>query len=100
MDETTVRESAETHARATVERDYTVAASYLTDEVKANVGEIMKAMPRSLASADVLGVEVSGDAATCRIRYAGERGATTVESRWQEVDGRPVIVALDVVERS
>ncbi len=100
MDQTTVRESAETHARATVERDYSVAASYLTDEVKANVGEIMKAMPRSLASADVLDVDVSEDAATCRIRYAGDGGATTVESRWQEVDGRPMIVSLEVVEKS
>ena len=100
MDESTVRESAETHARATVERDYTVAASYLTDDAKANVGEIMKAMPRSLASADVLDVDVSDDAATCRIRYAGGEGATTVESRWQEVEGRPMIVALEVVEKT
>ncbi len=100
MDESTVRESAETHARATVERDYTVAASYLTDDVKANVGEIMKAMPRSLTSGEVLDVDVSDDAATCRIRYAGGERATTVESRWQEVDGQPRIVALDVVDRS
>ncbi len=98
MDEATVRESAETHARATVERDYTVAGSYLTEEVTATVGEVMKAMPRSLSSGEVLDVDVSGDAATCRIRYAGDEGATTVESRWQDVDGRPMIVALEVVE--
>ncbi len=100
MDESTVRESAETHAQATVERDYDVAGSYLTDEVKATVGEVMRAMPRSLASAEILDVEASEGAATCRIRYAGEEGTTTVASRWQEVGGRPMIVALDVVERS
>ncbi len=100
MDESTVRESAETHAQATVERDYEVAGSYLTDDVKATVGEVMRAMPRRLTSAEIVSVDVSGSGAMCSIRYAGEEGATTVESRWEDVDGRPMIVGLDVVERA
>ncbi len=100
MDDSTVREAAETHARATVERNYGVAGSYLTDDVKANVGEIMNAMPRSLSSGEVLSVETSGYTATCTIRYTGEESATTVESHWQEVEGRPMIVALEVVEKT
>jgi hypothetical protein len=99
MDESTVRESAETHAHATVERDYEVAGSYLTDDVKATVSDVMRAMPRSLTSAEILDVDASASPATCRIRYAGDEGATTVESRWEEVGGRPMIVALDVVEK-
>ena len=100
MDEKTVREAAETHARATVERDYDTAGAYLTDEVKANVGDVMRELPRSLTFADVVSVEPEGDKYTCRIRYAGESGATTVESRWEDVEGEAKIVALDVVERA
>ncbi len=100
MDEQAVREAAETHAQATVERDYATAGSYLTQEMMANAGEVMQAMPRPLTSAEVVSVEPAGEAVACRIRYAGENGATTVESRWEDVGGEPKIVALEVVERA
>ena len=100
MDETTVREAAETHARATVERDYETAGSYLSDEAKTSAGDVMKQMPRPLTSSEVVAVESVGDSMTCRIRYAGDDGATIVDSRWNEVDGRPTIVGLDVVEKT
>jgi hypothetical protein len=100
MDETTIRDAAETHARATVERDYGTAGSYLSPEMQATAGEVMKAMPRPLTGSEVLSVEGDGGAYTARIRYSGEDGAaTTVDSRWEDVDGRPTIVALDVVEQ-
>ena len=98
MDESTVREAAETHARATVERDYDTAGAYLTKDAKANVGEVMRQMPRSLATAEVFSVQPEDQRYTCRIRYAGEEGATVVESRWEEVEGEPKIVGLAVVE--
>ena len=100
MDETTVREAAETHARATVERDYETAGSYLSEEMKAAVGEVMRAMPRPLTGAEVLSVEPSDGTYTARIRYSGDEGATTVDSGWEDVDGRPTIVSLAVVERA
>jgi hypothetical protein len=97
MDEATVREAAETHARATVERDYETAGSYLSEEMKTAAGEVMRAMPRPLTGSEVLSVEESGGSYTARIRYSGDEGATTVDSRWEDVDGRPTIVGLDVV---
>ena len=100
MDEQAVREAAETHAQATVERDYAIAGSYLTAEMMASAGQVMEAMPRPLASAEVLSVEPAGEAMSCRIRYVGEDGATTVDSRWEDVDGEPKIVALEVVEKT
>ena len=100
MDEATVREAAETHARATVERDYATAGSYLGEEAKANVGEIMRAMPRSLRSGEVQSVEPTGNGYTCLIQYEGEEGAVTVESRWEDVEGEAKIVGLEVVERA
>jgi hypothetical protein len=100
MDEATVREAAETHARATVERDYGTAGSYLTKEMMASAGEVMKQMPGRLTGAEVLTAEPAGEGFSARIRYTSDEGSVTIESRWQEVDGQPKIVGLDVVERS
>jgi hypothetical protein len=100
MDEATVREAAETHARATVERDYETAGSYLSEGMKAAAGEVMRAMPRPLTGSEVLSVEESGGLYTARIRYTGDESATTVDSRWDDVDGRPTIVGLEVVEQA
>ncbi len=100
MDEQTVREAAETHARATVERDYGTAGSFLSEEAKAQAGEVMQAMPRPLTDSEVVSVESSGEGTTCRIRYSGESGATTVDSHWEDADGSPTIVRLEVVERT
>ena len=100
MDEATVREAAETHAQATVERDYGTAGSFLSKEMMAAAGDVMKQMPGRLTEAEVLTAEPAGNGFSARIRYTGNEGSTTVESLWQEVDGRPKIVALDVVERS
>jgi hypothetical protein len=97
MDEATVREAAETHARATVERDYEAAGSYLSDEMKAAAGEVMREMPRPLTGSEVVSVEQSDGSYTARIRYSGDEDATTVDSRWEDVDGRPTIVGLEVV---
>ena len=100
MDEATVREAAETHARATVERDYGTAGSYLSPELQATAGEVMKEMPRPLTESEVLDVETTDAGATARIRYSGEAGATTVASKWADVGGKPTIVGLEVVEKS
>lgn len=100
MDEQSVREAAETHARATVERDYETAGSYLGKEMMARAGDVMKEMPRPLTASEVTSVSKSGGAYTCRIRYSGDEGATVVDSVWEDVEGRPTIVGLEVVEKS
>jgi hypothetical protein len=100
MDETTVREAAEIHASATVERDYATAGSYLSKEMQSAAGEVMQAMPRPLTGSEVLSVEGGDGAYTARIRYSGEDAATTVDSRWEDVGGKPTIVGLEVVEQT
>ena len=100
MDEQTVREAAEIHARATVERDYPTAGSYLGDGMMDAAGDVMKEMPRPLTGSEVTSVEETERGYTCRIRYTGESGATDVDSHWVDVDGSPTIVGLEVVEKS
>lgn len=57
----------------------------------------MKQMPDPLTSSEVTSVEEDGDAFVAQIRYAGAGGETIVESRWEEIEGRPTIVDLKVL---
>ena len=97
MDESLVREEAERHAAATVQGDLRTAGSSLTKEAMADAGEVMKVMPKSLESHEIVSVTSAGDAYVATIRYSGEGRDVTVESRWQERDGAPKIVALSVI---
>jgi len=96
MDETTVRDSANVHAQAIVAGDLGRAGSYLSPEAMESAGTVMKQMPRPVTGAEVVSVEPDGDAMVCTIRYSGDESEATVASRWQEKDGEPKIVGLDL----
>ena len=96
MDEQKVREHAEGHAGAMQEGNLGRAAEDLSDEVKAKAGDVLREIPRNIDSAEVLGVSTEGDDYVADIRYSGEGKSTTVRSRWQERDGRPLIVDLSI----
>ena len=97
MDEATVRTAAEEHAHATVAKDFKVAGSTLSEPARAQAGDVMKAMPRELTGCEITGVVASGDETVVTIAYRGGDSETTVESRWAEIDGRPMIVNLTVI---
>jgi hypothetical protein len=97
MDEATVREHAEIHAKATVSGDLKTAGSALTKEAMAQAPGVMKAMPASLESSEVTSVTTEGDEVVAQIRYSGGGEESIVESRWAERDGAPKIVNLQVL---
>lgn len=102
MDEQAVRTEAQTHADATVAGDFKTAGSSLTPEAMAQAGDVMKAMPRNLASGEVGRIASDGEAFTVLINYSGttKEGApasATVESRWEERDGAPKLTDMKVV---
>jgi hypothetical protein len=97
MDEATVRAAAEEHANATVAKDFKTAGSTLTAEAAAQAGEVMKAMPGELTGCSIKDVSTSGDETVVTITYRGESGETTVESRWADREGRPMITNLAVL---
>lgn len=96
MDDASVRTAAEEHAHATVQKDFKVAGSTLTETARGQAGEVMKAMPGELTGYEITGLNAAGDETTVTIAYRGDKGETTVISRWAEVDGRPMIVDLSV----
>ena len=96
MDENTVREHAQAHADAVVQGDLGRASGDLTDEAKQQAPAVMKQLPRPTMSASVEAVTADGDEFVARIRYSGESDATSVNSRWAEQSGRPMITALEL----
>ena len=97
MDESTVREQAEIHAKATVSGDLRTAGSALTKEAIAQAPAVMKAMPATLEACEVTSVHTEGAEVVAQIRYSGGGEEATVESRWAERDGAPKIVDLKVL---
>lgn len=97
MDEAQVRTAAEEHAHATVQKDFKVAGSTLSETARGQAGGVMKAMPGELTGYEISGVNSAGDETVVTISYKGVEGEALVESRWAEIDGRPMIVNLSVL---
>ncbi len=97
MDQSAVRQHAQTHGQAVVDNDLNKAGGDLTDDVRAYVADIMKQLPRPVTAAEVVDVAEAGDACTAQIRYSGDDKTVDVQSRWQDVEGRPRIVELKVI---
>ncbi len=98
MDEKAVREHALAHARAVLGGDLTRASEDLSEPAMAQAPGVMKRLPRPVKAVAVDSVEVSGEAWTARINYSGDDRVTLVDSRWSDIDGRPQIVDLHVVD--
>ncbi len=97
MDENTVRESAQAHGDAVVAGNFDVAGKDLTAASGAQAPDVMKALPRGVTKAEVTSIEGGDDGMVVGIRYSNEDSATTVASTWQDVDGTPKIVNLEVL---
>jgi len=97
MDDASVRAAAEEHAHATVQKDFKVAGATLTEPARAQAGDVMKAMPGELSGYEIRGVNAAGEETVVTIAYQGENGEALVESRWADVDGRPMVVNLSVL---
>ena len=97
MDENSVREHAEAHGQAVVDGDLRRAAGDLTDEAKQQAPNVMKQLPRPASGAAVTSVTASDDAFVAIIEYSGENHSATVESRWVDRGGRPMIEDMKVV---
>jgi hypothetical protein len=97
MDESTIRDRAEAHGKATVAGDLRTAGSDLTKAAMAQAGDVMKAMPDPLEASEVTSVTADGDAFVAQIRYSGGGSETLVESRWSDEGGTPKIAALKVL---
>jgi hypothetical protein len=97
MDEARVRECAEEHAKAVERGDLPAITADFIPELHEAVPEIAKSLPNPVNTGEVLSVAVEDDHATVQIRYTGDAGNVTIQTRWEDRGGRPLIVAGEPV---
>jgi hypothetical protein len=95
MDEQKVRDHAQTHAESVRKGDMDAVAADLVEDLRPMLPEVGKLLPQPVTQAEVLDIEFAGEEATARIRYAGDAQELTIRSQWREIDGRPMIVAVE-----
>jgi hypothetical protein len=92
MDEAKTRSQIQEHADAVVRGDMDTVIGDFTEELRPQVPELAKVLPRPVTSAEVVSVEVGDEETVAQIRYVGDSGEVTIRTRWREVGGRPSIV--------
>jgi molybdopterin-guanine dinucleotide biosynthesis protein A len=93
MDEQQLRDHAQAHGRAVVTGDMPALTEDFAEELRPQMRELAKALPRKMTGAEVTAVEAAEDHGIAEIVYAGDDDRTvTIRSRWEERDGRPRIV--------
>lgn len=98
MEEETVRKHAQAHAAANASGDMARAASDLTEEARANIGPVVRQLPRPITAGEVVNVrEVDAGRFIVEIKYSGTDSTAMVESIWVERDGRPMIAETRIV---
>lgn len=97
MDENSVRQHAEAHGQAMVNKDWASAGGDVVSEMQGSLPGIMKQMPRPIEAASIKDLRPAEDHAVVTIEYSGADKTSVVESRWEERDGRPMITDLKVL---
>lgn len=92
MDEETVREHAVAHCEALLAGDVELAAQELSNELRANLGQLVAMLPMPLTSATVESIERTASGFRAVLHLVGEGTETRLETRWKDRDDRPVIV--------
>lgn len=94
MEEQNVRARAEAWCDALIAGDMELAAQDLSDQLSANLGELVAMLPMPLTSATVESLARTASGFLAVLHLVGETSETRLETRWKERDDRPVIVEV------
>jgi hypothetical protein len=97
MDEARTRTHIQDHADSVVRGDMDAVTNDFRADLRPQVPQIAQSLPLPVTSAEVLKVDIGDEESVAEIRYTGASGKVTIRSRWQEVEGRPTIVAGEPV---
>ncbi len=92
MDEIPTRNHVEAHAKAVVDGDMDSVVNDFAPELRGNVSELASQLPQPVTDADVEKLDMEDDHANVRIRYSNDEQSLAIKTRWEEIDGRPMIV--------
>jgi 5,10-methenyltetrahydromethanopterin hydrogenase len=98
MDEVPTRQHAEAHVKAVLEGDMESITNDFVPDMRDKVQGLAEKLPQPTEGADIENIDVEDDHANVQIRYSNERESVAVRTRWEEIDGRPMIVEANVAE--
>jgi hypothetical protein len=95
-----VRACAQEVGEALVAGDVERAITYLSDELRRNLGEVMALLPLPAVEATIESIDRSGSGAHLVIfNIVGESDENQIETRWKDRDGEPRIVEVSHLSR-
>jgi 5,10-methenyltetrahydromethanopterin hydrogenase len=98
MDEVPTRQHVEAHVKAVLEGDMESITNDFVPDMRDKVQGLAEKLPRPTEDADIEKIDMEDDHAKVQIRYSNERESVAVRTRWEELDGQPMIVEANVVE--
>lgn len=97
MDAPTVRTRAEAQCEALLAGDIDRAFEALSEQLRANMGEVIAQLPLPVTAATVESVELAGSGYLAVMHLVGETGEVRMNTRWKDRDGEPTIVEVSHV---
>ena len=94
MDQAQMERSTEAHGQAVVRGDMDAVVADIAEELHPHVPEVAGLLPQPTTEALVTSLDVQDDHAIAEIHYSNDEAAVTLRSRWEERDGRPVIIEV------
>ena len=92
MDDTTIRETIQTHADSVVRGDMDAIVADFSEKLRPHLQELGRALPQPVMSAEVLSVEVGDPETVAMIRYSGDSGDVTIRSHWRDLGGEHAVI--------
>lgn len=93
-----MQQTAEQHGQSIVRGDMEAVTGDIAEELHPQVPQVAGLLPQPTTSAEVVNLDVHDDHSMCDIRYSNDDASVTLRSRWEERDGRPVIVEVGPVD--
>lgn len=94
MEEESVRQSAEAFCEALVAGDVDRASEHLSEQLHANLGQLVALLPMPLTAASVETLERTASGFRAVVHLVGESDETRLETRWKDRDDQPAIVEV------
>jgi hypothetical protein len=94
MDEVPTRKHAEAHAKAVVDGDMDSVLNDLVPDIRDEGKQIAQKLPQPTTDAEIKKLDMQDDHAIAEIVYSNEEESLRLRTRWEEHDGRPMIVEV------
>jgi sulfate adenylyltransferase subunit 1 (EFTu-like GTPase family) len=97
MEEQAVREHIDQHIESVKRGDMTAVEQDFAEELRSSLEQVGAMLPNPVEEGLAADFRHEGDHATARITFSNSQTSITVDTRWEERDGRPRVVEVTPV---